>query len=381
MRPGFERHLRKYSQAEKAIGKADTGKELKEIDQQLQRDLKLGAEKSFTTQHDQEAIYNLQEKKQAVMRRLKRDLAYLDDPEHAEERDPDRRFVTYEDGRYFIESDEGRSAVSLGEIMTDYEWGIEYQLDQQTVPRITRKEYLVELARAEIRDYLDQQILIEEIEGATRFAALPNRQDESARGGQNDEDGQKIAARHKATAYRGYRESMEQQPEYGGYAAEKMVRNFLKKISIDLQVDFDIIPADAYEDVAQKIDFIIKRKRRNRGVKVESPEEEDQQEEQSALGIQFTINTNVSVLHKKTRQVKRSVRQLSSEDRVDDIVLVAMSVRNVGKVVRTWKSQGRASGGPDKLWSGEVKERILRGLLQGIVSEDEMVEAVERMRS
>ena len=67
---------------------------------------------------------------------------------------------------------------------------------------------------------------------------------------------------------------MEFGSEQQGIIAEKMVKNFLKKLSMDTDADFEIIDADVYQDVEQKVDFIIHRKNKdkNKGAKVQESE-------------------------------------------------------------------------------------------------------------
>jgi len=148
------------------------------------------------------------------------------------------------------------------------------------------------------------------------------------------------------------------------FIAERMVKCFLKKLSYDYDLDFNVIEADVDLDIRQKIDFIIRRRKNEKGVRVE-------ENDSMRTGVQFTTNLAPEVLEHKAHQVERANEYLKEGDAVSNIVLVSISSRSVREIYNKWNSN-RTAGGPDKLWDISTKEEIFRGVMQGILSPDEI---------
>jgi hypothetical protein len=292
----------------------------------------------------QQQVYELQKMKQVIMLELRQDLAKLDNTEDETEVKGGERPVSREGDHYVWHKGRDKKKLTLGELLTDGEWNdesgeinIKYHL-ANTVERGVRKQYLVEEAKRKLRNFLDQQII-------------------------TNESASQLSDPKKVLAYQGLRSSRESGLDHraAGQIAEKMVRNFLKKISLDLGADFEIIEADAYQDVVKKIDFIIHRKNGGRGVKVE--------EQKDNLGIQFTIN-DAKRVHKQ-EQVDRAKAHLKPEDEIDDIVLVAIHLDDITAKYNEW-AKTKFAGGPDKLWSPKEKSDLFRGLLKGFLTTEEI---------
>lgn len=296
-----------------------------------------------TEKTDQAQIHQLQLKKQVIMGALKQSLANLDNPTAVEANLLPARQIALIDDQYRWKIGKEERPVSLGEIMTDGDWGINYHLDPASVPRNVRKQFLVETARRELGSCLDEQICINEMSSALV-------------------DDKKQQAYHRI-----YEEHQAGKIDrHTGLIAERMVCNFLKKITYDFEVDFKINHADAYQDVNQKIDFIISRQTHKRGVRVET-------EEQKTMGIQFTINSDQAVTEHKEQQVSRANRKLTSQDHIDSIVLVSLPMENIRKNFEAWQKT-RAAGGPDKLWSSAEKQTVFRGVMAGFLTEAELLD-------
>ncbi len=298
---------------------------------------------------NEKEIVGLQKKKQQIVAALEQERRNLNNPEYRPERTPGSKEVRYHEGSgsYFIFSESGeRDPITLGEIITDFEFGQEYYLDPDSVPRVIRKKYLLEKAKSQLRDLLDDQIILDEwgrgnalIAEAVDIKRDIMRTDKFERGAP------------------------------AGFLAEVMVTNFLDKLAIDFDLDLQFVKVDVYEDVAHKIDFIVKRSQHHRGVKAVAQEEGVTPE---VVGIQFTINQMPEVLSKKNQQVREMRRKLGEEIQLDDIVLVSLPIRNLNDAYTEWLEQRRPAGGPDKLWDRSVKIAIIEGVLHGIVSPEEV---------
>ncbi len=337
MRENFEEDLRLYSESSK--------EKLKEVPPPLLDNpfFKRPPEKEIDEIKDiPKTIYYLQVEKQRIMQKLHRELAALDEPSHVENPEMEKRrgrFVIQKGEKLFWQQKDGKNvALTLGEILTDDSWDIIYNLDQTTVSRATRKRYLIGQAENELRNLYDYQILVQEANNP------------------------ELDSFKKETYKRIFRDRQNKEIP-AGLIVEKMVENFLKKISIDYDVSFKIMPADVDQDVDQKIDFIIHRRRYYRGVGIEADNGE-----KNDIGVQFTSASHPLKLNEKRHQVARAKEKLKySDGLVEDIVLVTIPMYKFMGVYDIWKEE-KAPGGPDKLWSSEIKKEVFSKILSGILS-------------
>ncbi|PJA47538.1 hypothetical protein CO172_00945 [Candidatus Uhrbacteria bacterium CG_4_9_14_3_um_filter_36_7] len=314
----------------------------------LNQRLALAAQKRGTSKETQQIIYEWQKKKQLIMLELKQALRELDDPEVHPVQTFKSRFIRYEDGRFYRPSGNRKDQiVTLGEIMTGASWGIDFYLDPQTVPRNIRKQFLIERVKQKLLDALNHQIMEEESE--SRFTH-----------------------EWKRDTYKRIQEEKESGTEYEhcGLLAEKMVKNFLLGLSYDFPVSFRLMEADVHQDVEQKIDFIVQVETHQRGVGT------NKQEKVTQKGIQFTIQRNQDVLAKKRQQIERSRRSLGED--IDDIIFVNIPLEHVLNIYKQWKGAKQPAGGPEKLWDAKTKVMIFRGIMQGILSQEEIEKTVEQ---
>lgn len=305
-----------------------------------------------TPESTQRAVFDLQVQKQKIMQDLKDALRRIDHPDSmAPERTPNSRMILYENGRYFRPGKYKADTITLGEIMTGASWGIDFILDPQSVPRDVRKRFIVERAKQRIQDLLDQQIIAEESTS-------------------------KLTHEWKQGAYLAIKENKEQgfDQRRAGLLAEKMVKNLLLTTMHDFPVDYSISEADVYQDVEQKIDFIVRVNTQQRGVGIEKDARKAE-----VKGIQFTIQSSQEALHKKEVQIERARRQLG--EGINDVVLVHIPLNHVSNMYEEWLRLKRPAGGPEKLWSGQTKERIFRGIMQGILSPEQINEHLARFRN
>jgi hypothetical protein len=316
------------------------------IDWHLER----AARRQETSVETQEKIFDIQKEKQAVMRRLKESLACLDNPDCVPEptAGADRASYDSESGRFVLSPSDGRgraAEATFGEVVTDLEWGIGHDLDKASVPRLMAKKYLIERAKHDLRRLLDRQI--------TR-----------------SETGSSAVHESKKGAY----ERLEAETESGevefktGSMAEKMVKCILKKAVIDDgRLPFEVLDADVYQDVEEKIDFIIRRRDRDRGVNVETSREAKD------IAIQFTVNPNAA--RRKMEQIRRVKGKLLTQGDLDDLVLVVMPLPFVQRLRHEWQDGGRPSGGPDKLMDRDEARTVFRGVLKDVLGEKELDDA------
>lgn len=341
MKETFEKRLRDYGEVAKDIMKNEdkADDELRAVYNWL---IQKGSESSNTSKDSQIDIFNLQKQKQEIINELKKDISSLDDENNEKKIEIEREIFLNKEG--LLQNNKGE-IISLGELITDGEWEVDYSLNSETVPRQTRKRYLIERAKIKLQNLLDDQIAI------------------------NERDSENVDTM-KRDAYKRSYEDKHLGVEKAGLLAEKMVRNLLKKIIIDLGADFELEKADLYQDVNQKIDFIIKRKSRGRGVRIEESREN--------LGIQFTINTREDIKRHKEKQIERSKKELLPEDHIKDIVLVSVPINDINNKYNEWKID-KKPGGPDKLWSVDDKKRIFAEITKGFLTQEEILEYSDKI--
>lgn len=354
MRKEFEKTLREYgSQATNNPETTDDTDDVAEHEVPNLGAIAAAAEKFQTPLIAQEKVFDLQKEKQQIMAELKTALANLDNSEKNESESTGRRISRTPGGQYLcFKNDRDKKKITLGDIMTDGEWGIDYQLDPTTISRDIRKEYLVTRAKIKLRELLNQQILINE---STSGLVDEKKQTTYERILQEKASGD-ILEKH------------------AGLVAEKMVKNFFKRITYNHAVDFEIIETDIQSDVSRKIDFIIRRKHldKNRGVKTATHHEHDQ------IGIQFTINDQPETIEHKHKQIQRAKKNLSDgTDPVDDIILISLPLENITTKYQEWQKT-KFSGGPEKLWDAEEKKLIFATVMAGILSSEEIEQCCER---
>ncbi len=343
MRPRLERGLADFSELAKTES-SGAPSEVGDFDKVLDWHLDKAARRQETSAESQRRIYEIQKEKQKIMDRLKDWLACLDDSLRDFEQEEGSRDAFYNETEkkftYFTEIGEEREA-TFGEIITDIDWNVLYSLDKNTVPRNLLKQYFIQRTKNDLRQLLNQQIIISESQGEV---AIPQRRE----------------------AYLRYQEALEtgRSKEQTGVIAETIVRNILKKISYDSDVDFEIVETDIFQDVEQKVDFIIHFTSKNRGVGVTA------QKDKKDIGIQFT--TNPEAVDKKRYQVEGAKRHITPEWHVDDLVLVVFPLGIARELVKRWQSDHRPAGGPDKYLNSGEAERLFKTLLNGLTSQDQI---------
>ncbi|MEX0877790.1 MAG: hypothetical protein WDZ40_02945 [Candidatus Spechtbacterales bacterium] len=357
MRPRFEKDVSSYSKLTKQEidPNKNTPEEVGRFQHVLDWQLEQAADRQGTSVEDQQEIYEIQKKKQEIMDTLKERLRCLDDPNCKIEMSEDARDASFNEKRqvFIYKNGDGKDMeATYGEIVTDMEWGVEYALDKQTTSRPMLKRYIIELAKNDLRDLLDDQIIISESEGDV---AHPQRKE----------------------AYKRFKESKEagEREHTGGFIAEGMVKNILKKLRYDMEdADFSVEEADIFQDVEQKIDFIIHKAPRRRGVNVEAEDVEN-------IGIQFTTNTMARKT--KERQVKSSKEKLKNAETsdIDDLALVIFPLSISVDLVKEWEKQGKPAGGPDKFIHRHLAKKIFEALLKNILKPERIEEIWEEYKN
>lgn len=144
-----------------------------------------------------------------------------------------------------------------------------------------------------------------------------------------------------------------------GKLAEKLVQSFLIRIFAEnKEIDAQINEVNIYQDVENKIDFIIKTKTHKRGVGIDS----DEIDEEKIRKIQFTINSSTLSSELKNKQLEN----------LNDVILVKIPEFEVGKIMKNWKERRESRINPDKFIDKETKTIILENILKGFIEEEKL---------
>ncbi|MFA5030508.1 MAG: hypothetical protein WC495_02900 [Patescibacteria group bacterium] len=336
MRKGFEQELRAYNTSIKSYDDVEKLQEGR-LSDSMEALLKKTAIAEDTPRQTQREIFSVQIEKQEIMRELQDEITGLDDPEYTSKRKTGTRLLVEDGDGFFVKrKGELHERVSLGDLMTDADYGINYYLDE-SMPRNIRKRYLIESAKSRLRARANKQIIANE--SSSRYT-----------------DKTKAEAFEKIG-----KEKKDETEVHFGLIAEKMVRNFLTKLTWDFpELSFDIEPVDIDRDMREKIDFIVHVRSRHRGVKVDVPEDHN-------TGIQFTINTTPENLEHKHEQIEHAERAPN----IDEVVLVSLPASEFTSAYNEWNAY-KTSGGPDRYWDVSTKEIIFRNVLAGVLPKEEI---------
>ncbi len=159
-----------------------------------------------------------------------------------------------------------------------------------------------------------------------------------------------------------------------GIISETIVKNFLRQITLDKDLPFEVKQADVFQDVEQKMDFIIHKREEALGVRVE------ENAEATDVAIQFTINSEART--KKERQIERVEKVLKRiHEEITDIALVIFPLAMANKLKSDWERAGKIAGGPGKFLSPEVEQKLFFELLKDIFTPDQIDKYWEEVQS
>ena len=349
MKESFHQSLRQASKLHHERVNAEDDKSTKEAIQKLLGLIERTASDTKSPQKTQfEVLVTLQGRKQAVMDQLHEQLKRLDNKEDLEV--PANTIpVAYdeEDGAYQYTGQDGNvRQLTLGTILSDIAWGNHYHFDENA-PRADIKRYLLESAHHQIRDLLDEQIIMTESNSASTHHF--KRQAYAA-----------IAADTKSG----------EAERKSGLVAERIAEGLLSRIAIDNKVPFSIDWADAYEDVEHKADFFIHKEGHERQAKTDAGDItalDDSFTKEEDFAVQFSINRDAA--GHKEHQLKR----VAAEGATLDTILVIFSDVNVQRALQGWEQAGRPPGGPGEFLERHTKRKLFEALLNKMFSNDEIL--------
>ncbi|MDP2790045.1 MAG: hypothetical protein Q8O51_02875 [bacterium] len=286
----------------------------------------------------EQEVFQYQEQKQQLMRKMHEQFQVLDAGGTLETEQGAWSVLQQDEGKLIAIGGGRQIDLSLGQMMTDAEWGMAYDVNDASIHRNTKKHYIIERTKQQLQDLLDAQIFTVESKRGTTHLKL-----------------------HKA--YELAREDRDSTQAQMGIIAERMVRTYLEQLAWDYpDLGFTVERGDAQQDVENKIDFIIHRRSHARGVNVEPIEGSKD------AGIQFTTRQDAEGLAHKQEQIDRAKRFARE---VDDLVLVQIPIERFVGAYKAWQSK-QTPGGPERYWHQQTKDEIFRNVMAGFLTPEEV---------
>lgn len=147
-----------------------------------------------------------------------------------------------------------------------------------------------------------------------------------------------------------------------GVFAEKMMYGVAETIALDRSdLGIKVHPANAFQDVEEKIDFIIETQHKKRGTQIGATDFTDK-----TIGIQFTINSS-----KRDFKENQIARAKEKGIEVDDIVYVEIDSSVLKNALKRWKENGQKSTGPWMYIEKNIQEKALHALFNSVLTEEQ----------
>jgi hypothetical protein len=235
--------------------------------------------------------------------------------------------------------------VTLGQIIASRHFDDNFKIGDTTAKTFEGKKLLQTYTEYRTRDTLTENL---NKDLATVLAEKTKRED-----------------MFKSKAYEAIAKREGNNSEQLGVIAEKMMQGIAEMISLDRpDLHLEIRPANAFQDVEEKIDFIISTRSKKRGVGIETVEGEY---EEKNFGIQFTVNTS-----KTTHKLDQIEKAKGRTTDVDDILLVTIDQNTIRTALTNWEKNGKKIHGPWNYIPTDSKKKVIETLFGGVLKPEEI---------
>ena len=330
----------KKKQLQRELTPEELEEKKKRKENEKERNKKRTAQKREKKKRPQ--LQELAKQKRIKMEKLHRALRNLDAGESVEEFIDETRRVVYfdeEEQQYFAEENGGRKDIDIGDIVSDYAWGIKYFPDSgmvdPTAYRTLAKRILVNETRRDLEKIHNKELVTVNPEWAGAAFSFTNYFQNLKQEIQKKEGTRKVEEILK---------------EFSGFAAEVAVREYLSRIASSLGLDFFVSRATVQEDAEFKYDFKIRLKHRIRGVDVES-------KDIKSIGFQLKTGTQYE-------RISTSRYVEGKKVQVEDVIKISMPGKEIRDAVKKWLEVGEPSGGPEQFLSRDLKIDILKAVTE-----------------
>src|SRR3989338_2171009 len=255
-----------------------------------------------------------------------------------------------ENQQYFLEERGQRKNVGMGDIVSDYAWGIKYVPDYEIIGpayRTLAKRILTNETRRDIESIYDRELVKTYIEGGIML-------------------GGKQSLHSVERGWKKWRYSPQGKGVmFLGFIAEIAVRELLNRVALNNKLDFTVLRTSIVEDSIYKYDFKIRVHQGNRGVKIKQ-EGIKYGKKKNEIGIQFGL-IRPKYSKKKAEVIKNVKEKFRDRLPVRDILLITMQTEEFAHAFNKWLELGEPSGGPEQFLSPELKKAILKAVTEKLV--------------
>ncbi len=329
-----------------------TKEELAEKQKQSEEIKRLREErKQQTAEKRSLRLAKLASNKIAKMEQLHTAIKNLDEGKPAEEfRDETRRIVYFDENeqQYFVEENDARKNLSIGDIMSDYAWGIKYVPDGEMIEptyRTLAKKILTNETRRDIETIYNRELITAGLGSGGGSSLFPL---------------QKMMSKVKTTE----KERIKTDILFpsSGIIAEISLRELLSRVALSQNLDFIVSRATAEEDAKYKYDFKIRVKRHVRGVAIKT---------KNIKSIGFQLKTDV-----KWKSVYAGKYSKGKKVLVDEVLKLHVPGKEFVDTTKKWLEKGQPSGGPEQFLSRDLKIEILKAVTSGLteISDEEIAQ-------
>jgi len=271
--------------------------------------------------------------------------------ENKDSKNTDKHLATYDRRKKSFEV--GGENVSMGDIVSSRRMGIDIELTESAEKSGDEKKISKLIQDKKMQDLL--------------FGKLNK---ELAK---NLSEKTKLQDMLKAKAYEQIYERSGMESKQFGVIAEQIIIGVLEGMAIDRpDLGFSVLEANAYQDVQNKIDFIISTKQKRRGVGIDR---NGITFEEKSIGIQFTTNT-LKAEHKADQILKAKEKGVE----VDDIIYVDLDNKILQKAVKDWENKKKPAPGPWKFLPPEIRTQVVTNLFKGILSEEQIKSLLKNLK-
>jgi hypothetical protein len=259
---------------------------------------------------------------------------------------PEKKVITYDKfKKSFLVNNE---IVTAGQIIAarhmDDDIVLPRELDQSGVGKKLRKTYIEKIIQDELCTRLNHSLA------------------------KNLADNYQSKDLFKAKAYEKIAERLtsESVQEQIGVIAESVMQGFAEMVAVDRpDLGISVAPANAYQDVAEKVDFIVttKTKKRGAGIEVVDPLIEERH-----IGIQFTVNTSEKTREHKHDQIEKAKARGTD---LDDIVYFAFDMKTLQQAINAWEQSGKPLSGVWNKLSKHAQVEAIRGLFETLLNDEQ----------
>lgn len=239
--------------------------------------------------------------------------------------------------------------VSTGEILASRRFGNEFSLDKSILETGEGKRLVKFLREKKIEDLISEKY--------------------SKEMSKNLSEEFKKKDLLKSKAYEEIEKRSGENKEQFGIKAEQIFIGLLESLSFDRgDLGFSVYEANPWQDVENKVDFILERKNKKRGIGVE----ENKNEALKTIGIQFT-----TALNKREHKLDQINKAKNKIKELDDIIYVEIDSNVLRNAIKDSEKSNNKFTNPVKYLPINIKKQILENLFKEILSPEE-IKSLER---